>query len=62
MLVSAGFKGNAVMASHGTTEYSTAEGNDYVEHERTYETFLAFAKWGVISIAILLILMAYFLT
>lgn len=50
------------MASHGTTEYSTAEGNDYVEHERTYETFLAFTKWGVISIAILLILMAYFLT
>jgi hypothetical protein len=50
------------MASHGTTEYSTAEGNDYVEHERTYEMFLTMTKWTVISLAILLILMAYFLT
>jgi hypothetical protein len=50
------------MASHGTTEYLTAEGNDYAEHERTYELFLAITKWGVISIAILLALMAYFLT
>ena len=50
------------MASHGTTEYSTAEGNDYAEHERTYEMFLTMAKWTVISLAILLILMAYFLT
>ena len=50
------------MASHGTTEYSTAEGNDYAEHERTYEMFLTMTKWGIISIAIILILMAYFLT
>jgi hypothetical protein len=62
MLGSNGFKRNAVMASHGTTEYSTAEGNDYVEHERTYEGFLTMTKWGVISISIVLILMAYFLT
>jgi len=62
MLGSTGLKGNAVMASHGTTEYSTADGNDYAEHERTYEGFLAFTKWGVISVVILLILMAYFLT
>lgn len=50
------------MASHGTTEYATAEGNDYAEHERTYRMFLAMVKWGVITIAIILILMAYFLT
>ena len=50
------------MASHGTTEYSTAEGNDYAEHERTYEAFLTMSKWGIICIVILLILMAYFLT
>ena len=50
------------MASHGTTEYSTAEGNDYAEHERTYEMFLTMTKWTVISLAMLLILMAYFLT
>ena len=50
------------MASHGTTEYSTAEGNDYAQHEGTYEMFLTMTKWTVISLAILLILMAYFLT
>ena len=50
------------MASHGTTEYSTAEGNDYAEHERTYQMFLSLVKWNVIIIAIILIGMAYFLT
>ena len=50
------------MAAHGTPEYSTAEGNDYAEHERTYERFLALVKWSVIIIAVILILMAYFLT
>ena len=50
------------MASHGTMEYSTAEGNDYAEHERTYEMFLTMTKWGIISIATILVLMAYFLT
>ena len=50
------------MASHGTTEYSTAEGNDYAEHERTYQMFLTLVKWGVIIIAIILLGMAYFLT
>jgi hypothetical protein len=50
------------MAAHETTEYAAADGNDYAEHERTYQMFLALAKWGVISISILLLLMAYFLT
>ena len=50
------------MASHGTTEYSTADGNDYAEHERTYQMFLTITKWGIISIATILVLMAYFLT
>ena len=50
------------MAAHGTTEYSTAEGNDYAEHERTYRMFLALVKWHIIVIAIILIGMAYFLT
>ncbi len=50
------------MAAHETTEYSTAEGNDYAEHERTYELFLTLTKWGVIFVVIILILMAYFLT
>jgi hypothetical protein len=50
------------MASHGTTEYSAAEGNDYAEHERTYRMFLSLVKWHIIVIVIILIGMAYFLT
>jgi len=50
------------MASHETTEYSTAEGNDYTEHERTYRMFLSLLKWHIIVIVIILIGMAYFLT
>jgi hypothetical protein len=49
------------MADHGEVQYATAEGNDYAEHEATYENFIAMTKWGVIFLIILLILMAYFL-
>jgi hypothetical protein len=49
------------MADHAEVEYATADGNDYAEHERTYEMFIALTKWGVIFLVILLILMAYFL-
>lgn len=49
------------MADHGTVEYATAPGNDYPAHEAMYETFLKLTKWGVITIVIILILMAYFL-
>jgi hypothetical protein len=49
------------MADHGEVEYATATGNDYAEHESTYKFFVALAKWGTISVIILLALMAYFL-
>ena len=49
------------MADHSEVAYTTADGNDYKEHERTYETFLALMKWGVISVVVILVLMAYFL-
>jgi hypothetical protein len=49
------------MADHGEVEYATATGNDYAEHEATYNLFLGLAKWGTISIIIIVILMAYFL-
>jgi hypothetical protein len=49
------------MADHAEVEYATADGNDYAEHERTYEMFIAMTKWGIIFLVILLILMAYFL-
>ena len=47
--------------AHDAPEYATAEGNDYAEHEQTYEFFLKFLKWNVVVIVIVLILMAYFL-
>jgi len=50
------------MADHGEVAYTTADGNDYVAHEQTYVGFLTLVKWGTISIVILLLLMAYFLT
>ena len=50
------------MAEHGEIEYATAAGNDLSTHEATYRTFLGLVKWNVIVIAIILILMATFLT
>ncbi len=50
------------MADHGTVEYATAPGNDYEAHERTYESFIKLTKWGIGTIIVILILMAYFLT
>ncbi len=35
---------------------------DYPEHERTYENFLKLFKWSTIALAILMALMALFLT
>jgi hypothetical protein len=50
------------MAEHAEVEYATAEGNDYAEHEGTYRLFTKLVKWHIIAIAVILILMAYFLT
>ena len=49
------------MAEHGVAEIGTADGNDYVEHERTYHFFTSMVKWGTVSVAVILILMATFL-
>ncbi len=49
------------MADHSEVAYTTADGNDYKEHERTYLMFLALMKWGIIFVVAILILMAYFL-
>jgi hypothetical protein len=49
------------MADHSEVEYTTADGNDYIEHERTYERFLKLLKWHVYALIVFLILMAYFL-
>jgi hypothetical protein len=49
------------MADHGELEYATATGNDYPAHELTYRSFVTLVKVGIAVIAIILILMAYFL-
>jgi hypothetical protein len=36
------------MADHGEVEYASATGNDYEEHEGTYEGFLLFASIAVV--------------
>jgi hypothetical protein len=50
------------MASHGKTEYGVAKGNDYAEHESTYNLFLFMLKWGIIANVIIVVLMFWFLT
>lgn len=50
------------MASHGKTEYGTAKGNDYAEHEWTYHLFVQLVKWGLIINVVILFLMYWFLT
>jgi hypothetical protein len=49
------------MADHSEVAYTTADGNDYVAHEATYEGFLKLVKYGTITVALILILMAIFL-
>ena len=50
------------MDDHGQLEYATAGGNDYPAHEHMYRTFVTITKCFVAVIAIILILMAIFLT
>jgi len=50
------------MAYHNEVAYTTADGNDYVAHEQTYEGFIMLVKYGSAAVILLLILMAIFLT
>ena len=43
------------MADHGEVEYATATGNDYQEHEGTYETFLHLTQVGILNVITILI-------
>jgi hypothetical protein len=44
-----------------TPAYPTASGNDYVQHETTYEQFLSIIRWSVAVIAAILILLGFLL-
>ncbi|MEZ5785057.1 MAG: aa3-type cytochrome c oxidase subunit IV [Xanthobacteraceae bacterium] len=50
------------MVEHGVTEYETAAGNDYEQHEATYLHFIQLLKWSAVALVVLLALMAFFLT
>ncbi|MBY0381603.1 MAG: aa3-type cytochrome c oxidase subunit IV [Xanthobacteraceae bacterium] len=50
------------MADHNEVAYTTADGNDYLAHEQTYEGFLKLTKYGTIFVVAILVLMAIFLT
>ena len=50
------------MADHNEVAYTTADGNDYEAHEQTYEGFIRLVKFGTAAVALILILMAIFLT
>jgi hypothetical protein len=50
------------MADHGEVAYTTADGNDYIAHEQTYEGFIKLVKYGTIAVIVIVGLMAIFLT
>jgi hypothetical protein len=54
--------GDDPMADHSEVAYTTADGNDYIAHEQTYEGFIKLVKYGTVSVALIVILMAIFLT
>jgi Bacterial aa3 type cytochrome c oxidase subunit IV len=56
------FRLGTSMAEHSEVAYTTADGNDYVAHEQTYEGFIKLVKYGTASVALIVILMAVFLT
>jgi len=41
---------------------ATSETRDFIAHEQTYEGFIKLVKYGTATVAIILILMAIFLT
>lgn len=48
------------MAEHGELEYATATGNDYPAHEHTYRSFVTLVKVGIVVVAAIVILLAFF--
>ena len=49
------------MADHSEVAYTTADGNDYVAHEQTYEGFIKLVKYGTAPVMFIVALMAIFL-
>ena len=34
---------------------------DYAEHERTYSGFLFFTKWGVVAVAVIVLVLLFYI-
>ncbi|MBN8961229.1 MAG: aa3-type cytochrome c oxidase subunit IV [Rhizobiales bacterium] len=49
------------MSDHSEVAYSTADGNDYAEHEATYNFFIGLVKYGTAAVVLIVVLMAIFL-
>jgi Bacterial aa3 type cytochrome c oxidase subunit IV. len=49
------------MSDHNEVAYSTADGNDYAEHEATYNFFIGLVKYGTAAVVTVVVLMAIFL-
>lgn len=50
------------MSDHSEIAYTTADGNDYLAHEQTYEGFIKLVKYGTAAVVIIVALMGIFLT
>jgi len=50
------------MAEHSEVAYTTADGNDYLAHEQTYEGFIKLVKYGTVTVAVIVFMMYLFLT
>jgi hypothetical protein len=50
------------MAEHNEVAYTTADGNDYLAHEQTYEGFIMLVKYGTAAVAVIVFMMWVFLT
>ena len=48
------------MADHDHASHS-GSAMDYPEHERIYEKFVSFAKWGTIVVILIVVWMAIFI-
>ena len=46
------------MADHSEVAYTTADGNDYIEHERTYEGFLRFSAVALVWVLCIVTMLA----
>ena len=46
------------MSEQAAAEIATATGNDYTEHNKTYDFFIGLTTRGTIGVAVILILMA----